>query len=378
MSSQLKVLAPTRYGWAFNGPRVSTHRIVNRVFLPLNKISSDYEGVTFLAPGLFDRFDLVHAFNRIPIGPTPYIIGYESHLPRGYGVENTTYYRHMVRSLLSRRCRSIVAISDHAMKCFAATHQAATYWPELRAKLKMRLPNTFVPDVEDNILANTVDEIRLTFVGAHFARKGGCVAARIAELARERGLPVVVNIVSKLEYGGAIWTDPPDRAFYRPYIEALSAANVNYYSVLPNSQVLQLLRRSHFSILTTFGDTFGYSAIESMINYTPVIATAQCALTEFIKDGENGILLDLPVNELGEWLHLSSPDRHTHWFAANFRDEVERLAEAALDRVLAVLEDVDAYHRMRAAARDAAVRRFNHVDAAAYWDSEYLSALEKD
>ena len=376
MQLELKVLAPTRYGWAFNGPRTSRHRVVNRVFLPLNKITADYEGVTVLAPGLFDNFDLVHAFNRIPIGSTPYIIGFESHLPRGYGMEHTAYYARLVKSLLSDRCLGIIAISDHAIRGLTAYHEHKPYWPELRRKLHFRFPNLIAPDIEDTLADGPLDEIRLTFVGAHFARKGGCVAVRIAELARERGLPVVVDIISKLECGGAIWTDPPDPAFYAPYMAGLSAPNIRLHPSLPNAEVLRLLRQSHFGLLTTFGDTFGYSAIESMINHTPVVATAQCALPEFITDGDDGILLSLPVNDRREWIHSMSPQRATSGFARMFRDEVERLAHQGLDRILETLADPVGYRRMRVRARETAYRRFNHLDAQAYWDDFYVRALK--
>src|SRR5262245_41704508 len=94
-----EILAPTRYPWSFNSPQPSAHSIENREFLPLNKLSYRVEGVTLFNPWPPKRFDLVHAFNRIPLGPTPFVIGFESHLPRAFGLEGTGYYRFLIRRL---------------------------------------------------------------------------------------------------------------------------------------------------------------------------------------------------------------------------------------------------------------------------------------
>jgi len=126
------------------------------------------------------------------------------------------------------------------------------------------------------------------------------VTLRMAELAIEQKLPMSFDIVSKFEVGPASWTDPTDPSYFARYRAALSLPNVRYHGSLPNASVLALVRQAHFAILTTFSDTFGFNAIEAMANFTPVIATAQGALPEFIRDDVNGALLDLDVDELGE------------------------------------------------------------------------------
>ncbi|MGC1588034.1 MAG: hypothetical protein WA791_20425, partial [Rhodomicrobium sp.] len=110
----LKILAPVRYPWRFNSPRTSMHSIDVKGFIPFNKLSPKIEGVTIFNPFLLKKYDLVHAFNRIPLGPTPFIIGFESHLPRAFGLEGSSYYRWLSGILASDRCRKIVCISGHA------------------------------------------------------------------------------------------------------------------------------------------------------------------------------------------------------------------------------------------------------------------------
>lgn len=50
-----------------------------------------------------------------------------------------------------------------------------------------------------------------------------------------------------------------------------------------------------------------------MANYTPVIATAQGALTEFVEHEKNGALIPLPTDEFGEWIHNRDDARRPLW-----------------------------------------------------------------
>jgi glycosyltransferase involved in cell wall biosynthesis len=93
------------------------------------------------------------------------------------------------------------------------------------------------------------------------------------------------------------------------------------------------MRGAHFLLLPTFSDTFGYSAIEAMAHFTPVIGTTQGALPEFIEDGVNGLLLSLEKNEIGEWRHVSRLDRASSSYEALYESEVERLAAEAYRRI---------------------------------------------
>ncbi len=371
---RLRILAPARYPWRFNGPRESAHIIDVRSFVPFNKISSQIEGVTLFNPFPVRGFDLIHAFNRIPLSFTPFVIGFESNLPRAFGLESTSYFRFLSKRLAGERCKKIVAISDYAARIFRATHSQSQYFESLVRKLVVRYPNMPVPSSGDPMAEMAAEPLVVTFVGSHFGRKGGCVAVKIAELARKRGIPLTVQIVSTLETGGAIWTDPPDASRFESYLKLLSLPNVHFYRGLPNAEVLSLLRKSHFSLLATFCDTFGYSAIESMMNYAPVVATCQGALPEFIRQGENGILLDLPVDDFGEWAHHQYGPRDSERYAANYFKEIERLAEEALSSLEEFVGRRDNLSRLRENARREAVKKFDLKSASAFWDALYLEA----
>ena len=310
MTKILNILAPTRYPWWFNSPRQSRHNIENRNFLPLNRFSSRIEGITLFNPLPLKSFDLIHAFNRIPIGVTPFIIGFESHLPRAFGLEQTGFFRTMSHMLASERCRTIVAISEYARRQFVKQHQDQPWFDTINAKLHVRYPNIPIPSAPDAFNSIESDCVRLIFVGNHFARKGGSVAVRVAEMAHQQRFPIALDIVSSIEVGTSAWVDPTCPGYFDHDKQLLrSLPNVRYHGSLPNSQVLSLLRQAHFLLLPTFSDSFGYSTIEAMAQGTPVIATAQCALPEFIEDNVNGILLPLEINSAGEWKHIGRSDR---------------------------------------------------------------------
>lgn len=375
----LSILAPTRYPWTFNSPRHSRNHIVRRSFLPLNKVSYKLEGVTVFAEHPWKRFDLVHAFNRIPLDFRPFVIGFESHLPRAFTLEQTAYYRMLRRKLGSRTCKRIIAISERAKETFLHFHAGSDVFEELTSKLEVRYPNIVLPPPDDkSVLAQSAARgegpLKVIFIGNHFARKGGCVAVRLAQIAQERGFPLEVTIVSKLEVGPVSWTDPLRVDFFDRYFRLFELPNVTLHRGLPNADVKALLKSSDFSLLTTFSDTFGYSAIESLAVGTPVIATRQGALPEFLRHSENAILLDIDLNEFGDWIQSSSDQRGTPAFEALFQDEVERLALETYASLERLSEDRGKRSEMRKWSYETAAKYFDSRPASQYWDDLYDEA----
>ena len=377
---QLTIVAPRGYPWAFNGPRQSRHRVRVRNYAPLNKLRSNLDGITIFNPADTAGADLVHAFNRVPLGLKPFVIGFESHLPRVWGLESSGYERFLFANLLARRCRRIVAISQYAARNFQENLATAPISEDARsvlaAKLEIRYPNLNVP-ADPPAERDLAGEISVTFIGSHFGRKGGCVVARMAELSHGRGLPIRFNVVSSLRVGGPIWTDPSREGFFDHYLSQLRLPNVTHAMSMPNDQVRALLAKSHMCLLPTFADTFGFSVLEAMAGGTPALATAQAALPEIIDDGIDGILLP-PAVTPGENGWIWPYDRRDEiQFERLFTDEVERLAAAGLDRLVALLDDPHAYAQMRLAAHRKAQVKFGSEAARAYWDQLYLDCVRE-
>jgi glycosyltransferase involved in cell wall biosynthesis len=379
MAEGIRILAPVGYPWDFTGPRIRDYEIIRRVFVPFDRLRRGWDGFTVFNPIDTVRCDLIHAFNRIPLNGPPYVIGFESHLPRTFSPDGKYYRSYLYKKLLSKKCRRIVAISKFAKQNFVAgLHVDGLPEQErelLISKTAIRYPNIRIDSVTPPKFQGSPDILELTFVGNHFGRKGGCVAARIAELAYKNNLPLRMNIVSKLQMGGSIWTDPSDGGVLEPFVKMLTLPNVRYYKTLPNRDVLALFDRSHFSILPTFSDTFGFSAIESMSRGTPVICTAQGALPEFVSDAINGLMIAPALTPgLSHW-GPETDERKTPEFEKLYRDEIERMAIESVRRLEVILNDYQGYMAMRAAAMVTCKRLFDARDAAEFWNDTYRTAL---
>ena len=377
VNKALNVLAVRdRYNSAFNTPRLSRHAITRRRFVPFNLIYQPLAGATLVNPWPPQHFDLLHAFNRVPLGPTPYVIGFESHLPRVFGREESRVAQALRRELASDRCRAIVPMSEIAKKIFLDQHKDAPELEALRAKIVVRFPNVIVPpDLTDWFdPAAPLNELRVMFVGGDFARKGGCVAVKVAERAKAAGAPIHFTIISSLNVGAKVYTDPSNPAFFEPYFKLLEQDNINFMRGAPNSEVLEIASKSHLQLLPTFADTFGYSAIEAMARFCPTLATKQGALPEFLND-ENAVMLPLETDHLNGWVHNSSPLRAAPAFEKIFADEVERMADQTFAACLDLLNNPGKLAAMRAAGRRTVEQKFDARDAGKFWDDLYMKAV---
>src|SRR5262249_51031572 len=156
----------------------------------------------------------------------------------------------------SSDCRKIIAFSEFAKRNFVATHVGFEEYDALTSKLTVVYPNMVLPPYKSPQRPRR-EELHIVFVGAHFGRKGGAVAVRAAEIARQRRLPIHFHVISSLKVGPSVWSDPHDKDFFGPYLELLSGTNVTHYPSMPNERVIDLLRDADFTILTTLSDTFG-------------------------------------------------------------------------------------------------------------------------
>jgi glycosyltransferase involved in cell wall biosynthesis len=78
---------------------------------------------------------------------------------------------------------------------------------------------------------------------------------------------------------------------------------IHHFNSLPNSQVLEILKKSHIGLLPTYGDTFGYSVLEAQGCGCPVITTNIRAMPE-INDNRRGWMIEVPKDRWGNgWLY---------------------------------------------------------------------------
>jgi glycosyltransferase involved in cell wall biosynthesis len=359
-----------RYPTAFNSPRNSRHDVRSRLFVPFNFLKSQFDGFTLMSP--FNGADLVHVVNRIPFGSRRMICSFESHIPRHFGMaDNSLLTKLMMREIASNRCRRLVGMSHFAKRTTLAMHEGTPAYDLIKSKLMVLHPNVELGRQGDRLEGDDASSLILTFVGGHFIRKGGCVSVRIAEKAIEQGLPIHVNIVSSLQAGASVWSDPTDPDFLETYTKLLALPNVTHYPGLPNEAARDLVGKSHFALLPTFEDTFGFTAIEALAEYTPVIGTGVCALPEVILPGRNGHLLHLEQTELGEWVRPDKTERHTDAYTTYYRDTVEYLADQAIEYLKTVIGKPSVIRGLRRDARFTAKSMFSAEVMGKRWDDLY-------
>lgn len=358
----------------YNAPRTSRHSIKRRSYLPLEKVRRPMTGGAMIHPWPPRPFDLVHGWNRVPVGPTPFVVGFEWHIPLSW--------EHMPRSfnflmdvLVSDRCRKIVAASQGAATITEHRHVNDPRLEAIKKKITVRLPNVMIPDIEDWFdPAAAIDQLRLVFVGDNFGTQGGCVAVKLAEKARAAGLPVHITVVSALTSNRV---DPERANFQTPYKKMLDQPNITYMAAATSEKVLELISRAHLTLLPTLNDCYDFNGMDGMARFTPMMVTATGAFPEFI-DANSGVLLPVQTTCQGEWKFSEwGVDRAAPAYDTLFADTVENLAEQALAACASLINNPARLGELRRGARRMAEEKLHHEDASRFWDSLYLEALDK-
>ena len=79
-------------------------------------------------------------------------------------------------------------------------------------------------------------------------------------------------------------------------------------TLLPNEQVLSLMKQADVGLLPSWADTYGLSVIEAQACGCPVITTDIRAFPE-MNNNRVGWMIKVPKNELGEALYTNETDR---------------------------------------------------------------------
>ncbi|BAZ33037.1 group 1 glycosyl transferase [Cylindrospermum sp. NIES-4074] len=331
-----------------NLPRNSRHTLIRPKAFPAGRYPIEkiwYPLGSFIPwQPLWGKYQAIHSFNRIIYTNRPWFITFEDHRFL-YRNPNNKFEKEIYGFLNNRlsleNCQKIIAISDYAKFRLLQRIEGWDIETKVRNKLAVIHPN-FAVRVDQPKTYQNQQNLQLLFVGQHIARKGGIVALRLAKKAEKLGLPITVHIISGLESGRGVPTDFPDKERYTEDLKLLELNNVVFHQRIKNEKVLELLSQSHFQLMASLHDTYGYSIIEGFSVATPAITTNVCALPELIHHGENGYILELPLNELRHWhnwLHGEKTKTEEYWEIVN--NTYEYLAEQALQQIIEFLDRSD-------------------------------------
>ncbi len=366
------ILVDRKYPTKFNTPRHPTRHTLLRTRMPsvLGRLWRPLDCVALWNP--LGGFDLVHTFNKIPFASSiPWMVTFESVIPRTFGPHHEVMKETFKYKLLSPSCRRIIATSQYAIR---RTQEALADWSEL-PRLLQRI-EVIHPNVEVHGARKTYSGglLSLVFIGNHFARKGGIVALRIARAAKRMNLPVELHVISNMTYGEGVYTDCKDRDLYAADLQAMTLENVKYHGRLHNSEVMEIIAQSHFVLLPTLHDTYGFSLLEGMSYGVPSLASATAAIPEFVKHGENGFLLPLPTNEIGDWIHLR--ERNKSWEDVN--SAYEMMTDAAIERILEVLDTPDLWNELSSGSIQHVRRQHDATRIGALLENIYSEAIRDE
>lgn len=330
-----------------NSPRYSKHEIelyrdYRHLYITerlLQKMWRPLEGVILLTI-LSAQCDLIHSFNAIPYTKKPWMVTFESILPRTIGNHGNKLGSILIDRLALDNCRKIIAISNYSKEKFLKINANWIGIKSVKNKLSVIPPN-FPIRVAQAKKYLRGESLELTFVGNDFARKGGIVALRIAEKAIKMKLPIKINIISRMNYGAKVYTDCLDSSRYKKDLELLNLENVSIYKGIHNEEVIKLLMRSHFQIMCTLDDTYGFSILEGFSVGTPAITTNVCALPEFVNKS-NGLVIDLELNEYKNWIYLANREEKYYWSILDQTyDELSSRALKFLTQIIDAPEDYE-------------------------------------
>lgn len=266
--------------------------------------------------------DVFHFFNCINLGKhSKWVISVESGVPWPVSVtrcvesENADlssigqdkYVERRIKALANPNCLGLLALS-HCTENIQREiiKQFPQYESIIAKKMITLLPpqKLVINDVkEKKVTWNEEEPLTFIYVGSDFYRKGGRETVLVLSKLHKRYSFKLILISSMAVDEKRYMRTENDEKESKCLIER-NKDWIEYYDRLPNTDVLEKMKKAHVCLLPTWMDTFAYSVLEAQACGTPVISTSLRALTE-INNENVGWLIDVPVNRLNNPLHLT-------------------------------------------------------------------------
>lgn len=262
----------------------------------------------FIGGTNYRKIDLLHFFNVVqhPFCNKPFITTFETALPR-FPVHKGWLWKLGWRSLLSKNCKALLALSD----CSRRIQEQWTYDAveegilskeeayEILSKIKVVHPPQEALIEEEELLKKDISSpLKFIFIGRDFFHKGGKESLN-AILKNRKEYPIELILIGDFNRHDYLTCELCDVSWD---VEKLINENqdwITYYPSLENTKVLELMKTCHVGLLPTRADTYGYSVLEMQACGLPVITTDVRALPE-INNEECGWFIHVPKNACGE------------------------------------------------------------------------------
>ena len=230
------------------------NRTLGKPLIPIFNLNNQFEDLDL------NRVELLHFFNGISYGRTPWVTSFETIVPRfahlvtrhqGKEIGHTgldALTRRGLEALAGSACLAILPLSQSAalMQKDLLKSYAAEYAQPILDKMRVLHPpqEVLVPELRPRAYSAR-NPIKFILVGAAFSRKGGREILDVFEkLVRQENLPIRLIIVSSLRIENfAAQETEADVAWAKAKI-AENSDWLEHYPELPNAETLALMRAS--------------------------------------------------------------------------------------------------------------------------------------
>ena len=331
------------------------NRTLGKPLIPIFNLNNQFEDLDL------NRVELLHFFNGISYGRTPWVTSFETIVPRfahlvtrhqGKEIGHTgldALTRRGLEALAGSACLAILPLSQSAalMQKDLLKSYAAEYAQPILDKMRVLHPpqEVLVPELRPRAYSAR-NPIKFILVGAAFSRKGGREILDVFEkLVRQENLPIRLIIVSSLRIENfAAQETEADVAWAKAKI-AENSDWLEHYPELPNAETLALMRAADVGLLPSYADTYGFSVLEMQACGVPVVSTDIRALPE-INNSTVGWLIKVPKNALGEALFATAEERQA--LSQSIRGGLEQFVrEIAADPAQIAIKGTAALERIR-------------------------------
>jgi glycosyltransferase involved in cell wall biosynthesis len=241
----------------------------------------------FVRKGAVNHIDVIHSCQNLLLARQPWVVDIEHGCPfvgvHFSRLQNPVTLKLIQSILASRFCGAILPWTNTAAKAFLRIFD-----PNEAVAKKLRV---VYPAVQPQERINHDDhpaEIQLLFVANqpewNFFLKGGRELIEAYRILRSKGKnlslvvigPVPSNIVSD----------------YR------RVPGISLPGKVSRTELYELYRQSAIYVMPSFSDTFGMVFLEAMAFSLPIVTLNKAYTQEIVRDGETGLLVDLPASSI--------------------------------------------------------------------------------
>jgi len=288
------------YATAVYNTNLENVRYISVPFIPFRKLKYKSEllgNIKIFSP--LPSVDIYHTYNNIVWNKKNWIVSFESFLPRFLDFlrdQKTMTWGY--EKLASKHCRKILPISHAAKRLFYGMARFHNFDPIIFDS-KTTIIYPAIQAATPKFTRND-NNINLIFIGNLFYQKGGRVVVDTFNELCQKYPHLQLMIISSMNRNTSLGYMTEDEHLNYLDKNILKNKKIYWLQNVPHQDVLNYyLPSADINLLPTFDDTFGFVIAEAMFAGLPTIATNVFAIPEMVKHGENGFLIDIPMNEFG-------------------------------------------------------------------------------